>query len=60
LTQGFGSRQLLPEIIIAVAGFSDKGFYDKIERKLEIRKMNKPEGHDLAGQTFAGEVTLPE
>jgi hypothetical protein len=50
LTQGFGSRQLLPEIIIAVAGFSDEEFYDKIKRKLQIRKMNKPEGLDLAGK----------
>ncbi len=58
--QGFGSRQLLPEILNAVAGFSDKEFYEKIERKPQIRKMNKPEGLDLAGQTFPGEVTLPE
>ncbi len=32
LMQGLGSRQLLQAIIIAVAGFSDLEFYEKIER----------------------------
>ncbi len=38
LTQGFGSRQLLQEKTIAVAGFSEKKLYEKIVRKLMLRK----------------------
>jgi hypothetical protein len=43
-----------------VAGFSDdvlRRSFLRIKKKM-IRKMNKPEGHDLATQTFPGEVTL--
>jgi len=41
-----------------LAGFSEHELYEKTTRKPVVRKMNKPEGLDLAGQTFTGEVAL--